>query len=137
MTKDSLTSNPQGDPYSIPGGEICKVCGLRYYRRSFGGPGICPACDCGDAGPQRLKAQRDEIERLTAERDHALARVSSYQPYQSRCDIAEAERDRLRAALEEIANVLPPHDMFTGWTGHMRRLARKALAGADDETSDG
>lgn len=25
----------------------CKVCGMDFSSRSMGGPGICPACDCG------------------------------------------------------------------------------------------
>lgn len=58
--------DPIDDPYSIPGGMICTVCGLRYYQQSMGGPGICPACDCGFTGATLVKAQKDEIERLQA-----------------------------------------------------------------------
>ena len=25
----------------------CKICGCLYSSPSFGGPGVCPACDCG------------------------------------------------------------------------------------------
>lgn len=52
------------DPYHIPGGELCTVCGLRFYQRSYGGPGICSACDCGFTGSVLVEAQRKEIERL-------------------------------------------------------------------------
>src|ERR1035437_2779256 len=27
--------------------DLCRICGLQFGSRSFGGPGICPACDCG------------------------------------------------------------------------------------------
>jgi hypothetical protein len=52
--------------YEIPGGELCTICGLRFYNRSAGGPGICPSCDCGFFGPGAIEAQRKEIERLNA-----------------------------------------------------------------------
>jgi hypothetical protein len=52
------------DIYTIPGGEICQVCGLRYYARSMGGPNMCSACDCGFSGHALIEAQRAEIERL-------------------------------------------------------------------------
>ncbi len=25
----------------------CRICGNYFSQRSFGGPGICPSCDCG------------------------------------------------------------------------------------------
>lgn len=45
----------------------CVVCGLTNYPLSYGGPTICPSCDCGNFGPQKIEAQRREIERLRAE----------------------------------------------------------------------
>ena len=27
----------------------CNICGKQYDNPSFGGPGVCPACDCGYA----------------------------------------------------------------------------------------
>lgn len=52
--------------YTIPGGELCKICGLTYYSRSYGGPNVCPACDCGFTGASLVEAQRKEIEQLRA-----------------------------------------------------------------------
>lgn len=43
----------------------CVVCGLRNYSLSYGGPDICPGCDCGHTGESVVRAQRAEIERLT------------------------------------------------------------------------
>lgn len=66
-----------GPTYTIPGGMLCTICGLRYFNKSMGGPGVCPACDCGFTGATLVKAQKDEIERLRArvaelerQRDH-------------------------------------------------------------------
>lgn len=44
----------------------CVICGLTGYEPSMGGPSICPTCDCGNFGPQLIKRQREEIERLRA-----------------------------------------------------------------------
>lgn len=52
------------DPYHIPGGEVCKICGLTFYARSFGGPNICPSCDCGNFGQTAIQRQRDMIAAL-------------------------------------------------------------------------
>ena len=41
--------------------DLCRICGCTFDSPSFGGPGICPACDCGH---QPVEAQRKEIERL-------------------------------------------------------------------------
>lgn len=55
------------DPYHIAGGELCTICGLTFYNRSYGGPGICPSCDCGNFGFAAIERQRKEIERLREE----------------------------------------------------------------------
>jgi hypothetical protein len=26
---------------------LCKICGQHFSSASYGGPGICPSCDCG------------------------------------------------------------------------------------------
>lgn len=54
------------DVYAIPGGMLCRICGLRYYSHSWGGPGVCPSCDCGNFGPAIVQRQAKEIERLQA-----------------------------------------------------------------------
>jgi len=51
----------------------CVVCGLRNYPLSFGGPTICPACDCGNSGPQLVRSQKHRI----AELESALSRLSA------------------------------------------------------------
>ena len=28
--------------------DLCRICGNQFGSRSFGGPGICPSCDCGN-----------------------------------------------------------------------------------------
>lgn len=52
--------------YTIPGGMLCTICGLRYFNQSMGGPGICPGCDCGNFGAALVQRQGKEIERLSA-----------------------------------------------------------------------
>lgn len=46
----------------------CQVCGAENYPPSMGGPGICPACDCGhSASPRHYRELREENERLRTE----------------------------------------------------------------------
>lgn len=88
-------------PYTIPGGEICNGCGLRYYNRSAGGPNVCPACDCGFTGAEMVKAQRAEIERLLAkdadDTKRAIERNSAYEKDAADC---EQEIKRLHSLLK-------------------------------------
>ena len=42
----------------------CKVCGDVNYDLSFGGPDVCPACDCLPPCP-RCKILIEKIKRLT------------------------------------------------------------------------
>ena len=69
----------------------------------------------------------DHIEALTAERDDALECNEQFFVYnqflKKRVEKAEAERDRLRAALEDIAD----HD--TGATAGLAYTAKIALKG--------
>lgn len=37
--------------------DTCKICGSQFGPRSFGGPGICPACDCGITPQQAQQAE--------------------------------------------------------------------------------
>ena len=76
--------------YTIPGGEMCTVCGLRFFRRSMGGPGICPACDCGFTGPALVEAQRKEIERRDQQLKESVDHETEYM----------AEIERLKHDLE-------------------------------------
>lgn len=45
----------------------CIVCGLRDYPLSMGGPGICPACDCGHSGPKVVETLKRRIQELETE----------------------------------------------------------------------
>ena len=65
----------------------------------------------------------DRIEALTAERDGLLRCVTDNHVALCRAEKAEAERDRLRAALEDIAD----HD--TGATAGLAYTAKIALKG--------
>jgi uncharacterized Zn finger protein (UPF0148 family) len=42
----------------------CQICGCTNYPLSYGGPSICPTCDCGY---DNTKTQKEEIERLSQE----------------------------------------------------------------------
>lgn len=45
----------------------CIGCGLRNYSLSFGGPLLCPACDCGNTGPAIVRRQAERIRELEKE----------------------------------------------------------------------
>lgn len=51
--------------YKAPG--PCVICGARSYGVSFGGPSICPSCDCGHFGHSVVKRQGDRIKELEAQ----------------------------------------------------------------------
>lgn len=67
----------------------CAACGLRNYGLSYGGPTICPACDCGNSGPSRMNAQREriaELEREIAALREALGQIAEYDDPMDRGD---------------------------------------------------
>lgn len=37
--------------------DTCRICGMNFSSRSFGGPGVCPACDCGIPLSQRMRME--------------------------------------------------------------------------------
>lgn len=39
----------------------CMYCGATNYASSFGGPMICPSCDCGNFGPEVVTRQGQTI----------------------------------------------------------------------------
>ena len=41
----------------------CTICGCDFSTPSFGGAGICPACDCGIQPVAQQKAEIDELRR--------------------------------------------------------------------------
>src|SRR5882672_5428024 len=58
----------------------CQVCGCRNYPLSYGGTGICPACDCGPSSfAHVIKQQKEQLEvalAARAERDAEIARLN-------------------------------------------------------------
>jgi hypothetical protein len=42
----------------------CEICGGINYPLSFGGPDICPSCDCGNFGIEVVRKQGKEIKEL-------------------------------------------------------------------------
>jgi hypothetical protein len=85
------------DPYHIPGGELCKICGLTFYDRSMGGPGICPSCDCGNFGAPVVQAQGARIAALEARNAEQFRLMGQYM------ENAEAAHERI-AELEAALN---------------------------------
>lgn len=61
----------------------CVICGNENYLLSAGGPTICPSCDCGNFGMERIKRQGAEIKRLNERIDnlrHYLEKVRGHDP---------------------------------------------------------
>lgn len=91
----------------------CAICGLTNYPLSFGGPTICPSCDCGDSGPYVISRQATELRRLAAEVERlrktdlprcefcGIGYVGAH-----RCDASAAELATLRAENATIADEL-------------------------------
>jgi len=84
-----------------------------------------------------VKAQDDvaaalaEVEEWETEREYLGGIIKALMPYQERAVLAEAEADRLKAALEQIedaADGIPDSDVFVN-------IARAALAPADRNTT--
>lgn len=53
----------------------CVRCGATNYSLSFGGPSICPACDCGT--PPEVTRLRTDLERVTRERNSSELSIAS------------------------------------------------------------
>lgn len=96
------------------------------------------ACNCGSwHGRDGLHARWREIKETLAEAGHPLTNANGNTPLRALKELV-ADRDRLRAALERIAEARPDrHDPapLTHWAADMQRIARAALAGAG-ETCD-
>lgn len=80
-----------------------------------------------------------KIEQLTRERDEARATVQLTETLTARMERlargrVEAERDRLRAALEKISRL---DGGPGGLAGHQANVARAALSGESDSAPDG
>lgn len=81
--------NPSSEiPRAQPG--PCEGCGATGYSLSYGGPRICPACDCG-VPPEVSKLRRE-----LAESNKALDFYrEAYEKAHARAEALEASRDRL------------------------------------------
>jgi hypothetical protein len=87
MTNPTPAMN--ADPY------LCVVCGDRFSSRSFGGPGICPSCDCGISPIEKmLRAENHRLQAeliaATRERDDLKARLKEFDPDPVVCGCHEA-----------------------------------------------
>lgn len=61
--------------------DICVICGMDFNTPSFGGPGICPACDCG-IQPDSIHHPRNQHRRLLSQTDtqHNQAAIATAEP---------------------------------------------------------
>ena len=102
------TTQPAGaqSPSELQGGP-CIVCGLRNYNLSFGGPGICPACDCGRGNNGLTKAQKLRIQELETALQSAHAALAEAQMTVRNLELANGEArktiDRLSAMCPQDA----------------------------------
>lgn len=63
----------------------CTICGSDFSELSFGGPGICPTCDCGiqpitiqKATIDDLRKKLESAESLNRERQAVIGRMTVY-----------------------------------------------------------
>lgn len=142
MSKDngaSATEQLQAGP--------CIICGLRNYSLSFGGPTICPSCDCGNTGQEKVRRQAERIMELEKQLSAAsetrtptfenlqdaprtLRNVFTVQHEGKRADVVFAS---FASCIEREANALR-HDMKRGMANHNADLnaapsATRAISG--------
>lgn len=106
----------------------CIICGLRDYSLSFGGPTICPSCDCGHTGQHKVRMQAErimdlerEVLELTAKFDQA---AKAARPEALR--IPEV-LERFRFMLEYIAKDKVSDDVFLAVSVHEKSPATEHL----------
>jgi hypothetical protein len=58
--------------------EPCKICGAVECSESFGGPGICPKCDCGVYNPHILAWHNNRLSTELADLKLRLAEAEGY-----------------------------------------------------------
>ena len=117
---------------------MCNICNCEYSSPSAGGPGVCPACDCG--------VHPDTVRRATAE-----ARIRDLEAQCAAKDAIIADFDfkvcpsmadrisQLEAALckiEKFGRDLDPDDNARQCGHYVASVARTALA-ASDADADG
>ena len=91
--------------------DLCRICGLTFSSPSFGGPGICPSCDCGISPDKdrvanlerQLADVKAQLAERTRERDEARARIPGLEQIANmrlaRIESAEQQVRELREAL--------------------------------------
>jgi hypothetical protein len=119
----------------------CEMCGATNYAMSYGGPSICPACDCGRTNPiqqaKYISKLKEQLRTAEAERDrlaYALRVIAAdkpradFEPYDpakhpfgpswcewdNRDDIADAGKDQIlheHSQIAEQALALKPADV--------------------------
>jgi hypothetical protein len=77
----------------------CVICGAIDYSVSLDAPDICPACDCGDFGVERVRRLGHEITALRATLDR-IVRVDGAIVDQLAWSINE--NSKLRARIAEL-----------------------------------
>ena len=77
----------------------CCICGATNYSLSMGGPTICPSCDCGDFGMEKVKRQGIEIVQL----NELLRSEGANRYWEGRWRDEKAENDRLRTLSQNNA----------------------------------
>lgn len=80
----------------------CKVCGKTNYPASYGGPEICPACDCGTYNGYVLAGHNAK---LTVENAHLRALLGEardvFTEWLVSSDLDNTKLEALLAKLEE------------------------------------
>jgi hypothetical protein len=109
----------------------CQICGATGYALSFGGPGICPACDCG-VDPKLAQAQL-RIAELTSE-------VARLRTALSASGEAKKDAERLKL-LEEAGRLLAQAQIALdectrygagNWNGLSERITQFVIAAINE-----
>ena len=103
----------------------CNICHLEYSSASYGGPGVCPACDCGIP---------PEVSRLRKELAEARSQANPFAFNFEEMRGALAEQMKLRADLETLIGQPPEGSHPDEWkpraeTWHQERLNWEAEVG--------
>jgi chromosome segregation ATPase len=85
--------------------DTCTLCGLEFDSPSMGGPGICPACDCGISIVEtQLRRELAEV-RSDRQREH-----DSRVKFAGDADALSAERDHLQRGFNAAIATVQVHE---------------------------
>jgi hypothetical protein len=87
--------------------DICRMCGLPFYAASFGGPGICSACDCGIT-PASTAAQQAKV--INELRSRLAAAERKLAEWQTDCIDACRKLDAADALHRQLRDILAQRD---------------------------